>query len=115
MKKRPHHLTSENANEQVGSNTPSKFAGTDNPRHLRVLQVLLARPLTREQLDKVAGCSNGPDLVNDLRRRGLKIPCERIHFIDRDGRPCRPGVYSLLATDRNLIYRWMVQRGRITK
>lgn len=112
MKKRPHHQGHERAKDQNEVNTHRKFTGTNNPRHLRVLQVLLSRPLTREQLDKVAGCSNGPDVVNNLRRRGLGIPCERIYFKDRDGKACRPGVYSLLASDRKLIYRWMVDRGR---
>ncbi len=97
---------------QRNFNTPRKFQGTENPRHLRALQALLTRPLPRETLDAVAGCSNGPELIAELRRRGLELPCERINFIDRDGRPCRPGVYSPTPTDRQRIYRWMAQRGR---
>lgn len=87
-----------------------KFTGTDNPRHLRVIHVLLTRPVAREQLDAVAGASNGPELVAELRRRGLEAPCERINFIDRDGKPCRPGVYSLTLKDRRMIYAWMAKR-----
>lgn len=92
----------------------ARFTGTDNPRHLRVIHVLLARPVTREQLDAVAGASNGPELVAELRRRGLDAPCERISFIDRDGKPCRPGVYSLTLKDRRMIYAWMacIKKGR---
>lgn len=81
------------------------FAGTDNPRHLRVLQALLQRPLCREELDSVAGASNGPDLVAKLHRLGLEVPCTRINFIDRDGKPCRPGVYKLTNLDRCKILR----------
>ena len=88
----------------------AKFTGTDNPRHLRVLTVLPRRPLTRQELDNVAGCSNGPDLVADLRRRGLDIPCERIEFIDRDGRTCRPGVYQLTRKDRRALRAWQSTR-----
>jgi len=65
---------------------------------LRALAALLRRPIPREQLDSIAGCSNGPELIAELRRRGLgddHLPCERIKFIDRDGNVCRPGVYSL--------------------
>jgi len=93
----------------------AKFTGTDNPRHLRVLTVLLRRPLTRQELDNVAGCSNGPDLVSDLRRRGLDLKCNRIEFIDRDGRPCRPGVYHLTSKDRRAFWAWkkaMMKKGR---
>jgi hypothetical protein len=87
-----------------------KFTGTDNPRHLRVIAALLRRPTSREELDSVAGASNGPELVAELRRRGLDAPCERICFIDRDGRPCRPGVYSFTTRDRRLVHKWMAQR-----
>ena len=88
-----------------------KFIGTDNPRQLRALAVLLRRPLSREALDHIAGCSNGPELVAELRRRGLDVPCERIRFIDRDGCPCRPGVYSLTIADRRKVQAWLAKRG----
>jgi hypothetical protein len=89
-----------------------KFTGTDNPRHLRVITVLLRRPISREELDSVAGASNGPELVAELRRRGLDAPCERISLVDRDGQPCRPGVYSFTTRDRRLIHAWMAQHIR---
>jgi hypothetical protein len=89
-----------------------KFTGTDNPRHLRFLAVLLRRPVSREDLDHIAGCSNGPELVAELRRRGLgkeHLPCERIRFVDRDGYTCRPGVYSLTIAGRRMIYAWLIR------
>jgi hypothetical protein len=88
----------------------ARFTGTSNPRALRALAALLARPIPRKQLDDIAGCSNAPELVSSLREKGLEIPCVRIHFIDRDGRPCKPGVYSLTATDRRRLHRWMASR-----
>lgn len=84
----------------------AKFTGTDNPRHLRALTVMLRRPITREELDSVAGCSNSPELVAELRRRGLPIQCERIEFVDRDGRKCRPGVYHLTDKGRRAFWAW---------
>lgn len=97
------------------SSAPSKrkFTGTDNPRHLRAIAVLLRRPVPREQLDSIAGCSNGPELIAELRRRGLgdeHLPCERIRFVDRDGFTCRPGVYSLTEKGRRMIYAWLAKR-----
>ena len=94
------------------SSAPSKriFTGTDNPRHLRAITALLRRPISRQELDSVAGCSNSPELVAELRRRGLVAPCERINFIDRDGYKCRPGVYSFTANDRRMIYAWLAKR-----
>ena len=86
------------------------FTGTDNLRQLRALTVLQRRPVSREELDHIAGCSNGPELVADLRRRGLEVPCERIRFIDRDGFACRPGVYSLTIADRRMVYAWLAKR-----
>ena len=88
---------------------PRKFTGTDNPRHLRVIPALLARPRRREDVDAIAGCSNSPELIAELRRRGLDVPCERIEFVDRDGCICRPGVYSFTTRDRRLIWAWQAR------
>lgn len=87
-----------------------KFTGTDNPRHLRFIHAVLGRPRRREDVDSIAGCSNGPELVAELRRRGLEVPCERIWFIDRDGYTCRPGVYSLTTADRRKVNAWLAKR-----
>lgn len=81
-----------------------------NPRHVRALQALLARPTPREALDRIAGCANGPALISDLRDRGFQIPCERIKFVDRDRKLCRPGVYSLTPADRRAAYRALAQQ-----
>ena len=92
-----------------------QFTGTDNPRQLRALTVLLRRPLLREEVDRIAGCSNGPELVADLRRQGLgkeHLSCERIHFIDRDGVTCHPGVYSLSEQGRRMVNTWLARRKR---
>lgn len=97
---------------KAGANDTAKFHGTDNPRHLRALALLRQRPAKREELDNRIGCSNAPELVAELRRRGLDVPCERIEAIDRDGRPCRPGIYSLTDADRRRLNRWLSGRAR---
>lgn len=89
-----------------------KFTGTTNPRELRAIAALLRRPISRQELDSVAGCSNSPELVAGLRRRGLTAPCERINFIDRDGFKCRPGVYHFTPSDCRAVYAWMAARER---
>lgn len=94
----------------LNSIVKKEFAGTDDPRQLRAITMLMTRPLSREALDIVAGASNGPALVSDLRSRGLEIPCERIDFIDRDGKTCLPGVYSLTDRDRRKINNWQKKR-----
>lgn len=83
-----------------------KFAGTSNPRHLRVIHALLLRPRKREEIDRIAGASNGPDLIAELRRRGLCVPCHRAPAIDRDGFPVKYGVYSLSEDDRRKLKIW---------
>lgn len=90
----------------------AKFTGTSNPRHLRAIAALLRRPMPRESLDKEAGCSNGPELVAELRRRGLEVPCRRINFVDRDGFTCRPGVYFLTEADRRKVHQWRAKRAQ---
>lgn len=83
-----------------------EFLGTDNPRHLRVIVALKVRPLPRETLDGIAGCSNGPELVAELRRRGLRLPCTRTKRKDMDLFDVYPGVYHLTQADRRRIARW---------
>ena len=98
--------------QQSDSIKPACFTGTDNPRHLRVINALLTRPRRREDIDSIAGCSNGPELIAELRRRGLggkHLPCKRIQFIDRDGYICHPGVYSLTEQGRRMIYTWLAK------
>lgn len=108
----PEGLTS--AREQGDSNSPASFLGTDNPRYLRALQALLTRPVPREHLDRVAGCSNGPALIAELRALGLPakdcLPCDRVPCFDRDGEEVRRGVYSLTPTGRRRVQAWMRQR-----
>lgn len=88
------------------------FQGTANPRHLRAIAALRRRPMPREHLDRAAGCSNGPELVAELRRRGLEVPCERVPDFDRDGRPIKRGVYHFTDGDRRRILRWLAKRAR---
>ena len=101
------------ANEGAGDTanfTTGKFAGTDNLRHLRAIHALMTRPQRREHLDALAGCSNTPELIAELRRRGLGVPCDRVPDIDRDGLPIRRGVYHLLKSDRRKLNAWLHQR-----
>jgi len=75
--------------DSTPSKTASKFSGTDNPRHLRAIHAMLSRSRKREEVDSIAGCSNAPELIAELRRRGLSVPCLRVPAIDRDGFPIR--------------------------
>lgn len=92
------------------SKARSALLGTDNPRHLRVIQAVTVRPVPREELDRVAGCSSGPDLVAELRRLGLELPCYRTRKLDRDLFQCWPGVYHLTERDRRKLNAWKRQR-----
>ena len=90
---------------------PARFTGTVNPRHLRTIQALMTRPITREHLDQIAGCSNGPELIAELRRRGLEVPCVRTKKKDRDLFDCWPGVYHFTQADRRRVLAWLARRG----
>ena len=98
------------AREHGDSKSTASFLGTDNPRHLRVIQAVTVRPIPREHVDSVAGCSNGPDLIAELRRRGLQMPCTRTKRKDRDLFDCWPGVYHLTEQDRRKLNAWKRER-----
>jgi hypothetical protein len=98
------------AREQGQSKRPATFLGTENPRHLRVICALEVRPSPREEVDRVAGCSNGPALIADLRELGLEIPCTRTKKLDRDLFTCWPGVYHFTQRDRRLLTDWKRRR-----
>ena len=92
------------------STSPVTFAGTDNPRYLRALHALLTRPVPREHLDRSAGCSNGPDLISNLRDLGLGkfgLPCTMVPDRDRDGEKTKRGVYSLSNLGRRAVNNWL--------
>ena len=89
----------------------ARFTGTDNPRHLRTIQALMTSPITREHLDQIAGCSNGPELIAELRRRGLEVPCARTKKKDSDLFDCWPGVYHFTQADRRRVLAWLARRG----
>ncbi len=76
------------------------------PRQGRALAALMRDPLSRKDLDKIAGVTNGPDLIAKMRRRGLDIPCTMVPTRDRDWRPCKFGVYHLTQADREVIAGW---------
>ena len=95
--------TPESPEENPSAPNSAQFTGTDNPRHLRVLTSLLQGSRTREEADQIAGCSNSPQLVRSLRKLGLELPCKRLRRVDRDGKKCAPGIYSLTDSDRQQV------------
>jgi len=63
-------------------------------RQMRAINALRSRPIMREELDRLAGCSNSPELVRQLRCKGLDIECQKISVLDRDGKVCKSGRYE---------------------
>ena len=97
-------------NQDSTAQAARKFTGTDNPRHLRVIHAGMIRPRKREEIDRIAGASNGPELIAELRRRGLRIPCQRVPGIDRDGYAIKFGVYEFDDDDRRAVNVWLRKR-----
>jgi hypothetical protein len=89
---------------------PRHFLGTENLRHLRVIMALLVSPRTREGIDRIAGASNGPELIAELRRRGLDAKCSKTPCIDRDGFEVKRGIYHFTDRDKRLIRAWLKRR-----
>jgi len=80
---------------------PQVLPAIRSQRQRRTLVALLDGPRTREQLDRLAGASNSPDVVLTLRRRfGLALPCALETVLDRDGKSVERGVYRLAELDK---------------
>jgi len=74
-----------------------------SPRQARVVSALSAGGwLMREAIDRVAGSSNGPDVVRQLRCKlgSDAIETQLVGSVDRDGKPCLVGRYALTANGR---------------
>lgn len=75
-----------------------------SPRQARVLNALVDATgwLWREQIDRIAKASNGPDVVMKLRAKlgHDAIDTQRVDITDADGRPSNPGRYRLTGTGR---------------
>lgn len=82
----------------TGNSTTPKIRFT--PRQWRAVSALLKRPHSREELDRITGASNSPEVVAQLRRRGFDIPCRLVPHIDRDGLAGQHGIYHLSEADR---------------
>lgn len=68
------------------------------PRQERVARALLLagdRWTWREDIDRIAGASNGPAVIQALRCKGIEIDMRTAERTDRDGKPCKPGQYRL--------------------
>lgn len=75
------------------------------PRQTRVLKALLEAHgwISRETVDRIAGASNGPQVILELRakltgRDGIEM--QQVDSTDRDGRTCKPGQYRLTPAGR---------------
>lgn len=66
-----------------------------NARQKRAIRLLKSGPVMRRDLDRLAGCLNGPDLIYQLRQMGLEIFCKRVSLVDRDGKFRKMGRYEI--------------------
>jgi hypothetical protein len=96
------------------SKATASFLGTENPRYLRILAALLARARSREEIDHIAGASNGPAAIAEIRALGLPkaecLTCERTPCYDRDGLEVMRGIYSLKPEGRRRVQAWLRRR-----
>ena len=85
-----------------------------SPRQQRAINALMNGAVMRENLDFIVGCSNSPELVAGLRRKGLEVPCERVERLDKDGNACYPGRYSFIPEDKATVQSWLEAKAAAT-
>ena len=92
-----------NSNESAPNNR-AHYARL-SPREARVLAALASATdwITREAIDRIARASNGPAVVQALRRKlgnDAAVEMARVPVIDADGKTARAGRYRLSDTHR---------------
>lgn len=92
-------------------NAHSNFIRINTARQYRVLAALHKGGRCREDVDRIAGASNGPEVVRQLRELGWDIPCQLVAHTDRDGLKGKHGVYSLSSNDRLKLRAWLASGG----
>lgn len=100
MKQAPNEKAPSGQAEGFGKNTTKRdrnFTERFTPRQRRLAAALATgRWVSREDVDSIAGTSNGPEIVRQLRRRvtgddGLEMML--FDGFDRDGQPVKYGRY----------------------
>jgi hypothetical protein len=86
------------------------------PRQSRLLEALLhAEGWTpREEVDRITGASNGPQVVSEVRRKVTgfdEIEMQKADATDRDGKACKPGRYRLTPLGRTRAVQWLSEKG----
>lgn len=84
------------------------------PRQMRVIRALSSTNgwIWREQIDRIAGASNGPAVIQQLRCKFTGydgIAMELVDVADCDGRPAKPGRYRLTDAGRQRLEKMGVQ------
>lgn len=82
------------------------------PRQSRLLEALMASQgwTSREKVDGIAGASNGPQVILELRRKVTGydgIEMQKADATDRDGKACKPGRYRLSTQGRQRAAEWL--------
>ncbi|MCD1651360.1 hypothetical protein K8090_07415 [Halomonas meridiana] len=81
-------------------------------RLVRLAAALAKGPVTREQADRIAPASNGPHYVKELRRKlDIKIKCDMIPCIMKDGERTRYGRYTPTREERAKLRAFVIEQG----
>jgi hypothetical protein len=91
---------------------PTRFLGTEDPRELTVIAILMHRPISGHEFVSLAGGADASAVVSQLRSKGLSISCVHIEFIERDGTPFSTAVFSLPAKCKRAVNAWTKKRDR---
>lgn len=75
-----------------------------SPRAFRLMLALLNGSRSSEECDLLAGASNPPHYIAQLRRHlKLELPCEQVSFVTKDGKRSHYGRYQVTPDDKDKI------------
>lgn len=96
------------ANSTAGSSKNARLS----PRQSRLLEALIKAGdwISRENVDRISGASNGPQIVLEVRRKVTGhdgIEMQKADATDQDGKACKPGRYRLSTQGRQRAIEWL--------
>ena len=98
MENRPHNqvrTVKPDGNHSTNTNQSTQTLRINSERQYRLILAILETARGTNELIRIIGANNVPDVVMRLRRKGWKIHTKFVTVEDRDGKKVEAGTYKL--------------------